>query len=103
MVLCGILTLLLSILLGGFVKHIVGHEAYSQGLYAELDRRAERLFKALHGTVTEAQCKSTQKAVAAAWSGQLDLIKQRVSALEERIDGVAHDYGPAFKHPEARD
>jgi hypothetical protein len=85
MILCGILTLLLSILLGGFVKHIVSHEAYSRALYAELDRRSERLFKSLHGTVTKTQCESTQKAMAAKWKGQMDLVSQRVNALEDTV------------------
>ena len=100
MLLCGVLTLLLSLLLGGFVKHIAGHEAYSQALYAELDRRAERLFKALHGTVSDAQCKSIQKAAATAWSGQLDLIKRRLDALEHQVERIAEGHAPAPKYTE---
>jgi hypothetical protein len=95
MLLCGILTLLLSILLGGFVKHIVGHEAYSRTLYAELDRREQRLFQALHGTVNEAQCQATQKGMAAASAGQLDLVRQRLSVLECRLDAWGEGHGRA--------
>jgi hypothetical protein len=103
-VLCGILTLLLSLLLGGFVKHLVGHEAYSQALYAELDRRQERLFKALHGTVNGEQCKSTQKAMTASFTGQLDLVKQRVTVLEDKLGTVeqAHTRGPHRATPQGQ-
>lgn len=100
MILCGILTLLLSILLGGFVKHIVGHEAYSQRLYAELDRRQERLFRALHGTVNGEQCKSIQKAMAAAWGGQLDLVKQRLDVLEGKVSAAQPPHERTPKHSE---
>jgi hypothetical protein len=95
MLLCGILTLLLSILLGGFVKHIVGHEAYSQSLYAELDRREQRLFQALHGTVNDAQCQAAQKVMATASAGQLDLVRQRLSVLECRMDALGEGHGRA--------
>jgi len=100
MLLCGVSTLLLSILLGAFVKHIMGHEAYSQRLYTELDRRSERLFKALHGTVNDAQCKSVQKATATTWSGQMDLVRQRLDTLEHRIEKMAAGRTPAPKYRE---
>lgn len=85
-VLCGLLSLLLSLLLGGFVKHITAHEEYSRGLYRELDARAERLFEGLRGFVTEAKCADREAAVTATADAKLSVLEQRVGRCEQELD-----------------
>lgn len=76
--LCGVLSLLLSLLLGGFVKHIIGHEEYSRGLYRELDTRAERLFGELHDSMTESKCKALHAALEAS-------VEKRLASFDDRL------------------
>lgn len=67
-ILSGIVTLLMSILLGGFVKHLTEHHEYAQSLEKELNQKAERLFDTLERqetklelSVTKQQCEMVQR------------------------------------------
>ena len=55
--LCGIITLLLSILLGGFVKHISEHSKYQREITSDFDGKCGRLFDLLEEGQTKEACK----------------------------------------------
>ena len=66
-ILCGLLTVIMSILLGGFIKHLAGHSSDS-----------DRLFKVLDGYV------------------QKELCTERVERIEEKIDGLKETIEAGF-------
>jgi hypothetical protein len=78
--LSGIVTLLLSILLGGFVKHLAEHQDYNQTLEQRLNAKAERLFAALDNAQTKQQCETVQRFTAA----QLTDLNHKLDALLRR-------------------
>jgi hypothetical protein len=87
MILSGLITLLLSILLGGFVKHLAAHQDYSQSLEETLNLRAERLFDALEknerkidAVQSKAQCEIVQRFNAQ----QLAELHQKIDTLLQR-------------------
>ncbi len=79
-ILSGIVTLLLSILFGGFVKHLAEHQGYTQTLEQQLSTKAARLFEVLERTQTKEACDMIQRFNAT----QLAELNRKVDALLQR-------------------
>ena len=92
-ILSGIVTLLLSILLGGFIKHLSEHADYNRTLEASLNGRVKKLFEVLEKTdekldsaQTKVQCEMVNK-----------FLMARLSALEDKIDTLLKRHGEMHK------
>jgi hypothetical protein len=86
-ILSGVVTLLLSILLGGFVKHLAQHQEYNQSLQQRLNGQVDRLFVVLEKADTkldEAQTKEQCELVQRFFSQQLQEVHHKLDALLRR-------------------
>jgi hypothetical protein len=83
-ILSGVVTLLLSILLGGFVKHLAAHQDYNQALEQRLFAVLAKTDDKLDETQTRRQCEVVQRFLTA-----------QIGALESKIDTVLkhHSHG----------
>jgi hypothetical protein len=83
-ILSGVVTLLLSILLGGFVKHLSQHQDYNQSLQQRLNGQADRLFTVLEKAdlrLDQAQTKEQCELVQRFFSQQLAEVNHKLDAL----------------------
>jgi hypothetical protein len=82
--LSGIVTLLLSILLGGFVKHLAEHQDYNQTLERRLNGKADRLFDVLRKTEEKLDQAQTRQ--------QCDLVQrfftEHLAAVDRKLDAL---------------
>ncbi|MCL5281318.1 MAG: hypothetical protein M1376_15580 [Planctomycetes bacterium] len=86
-ILSGVVTLLLSILLGGFVKHLAQHQEYNQSLQQRLNGQADRLFTVLEKAdvrLDQAQTKEQCALVQHFFSQQLAEVNHKLDALLRR-------------------
>ncbi len=92
-ILSGIVTLLLSILLGGFVKHLAEHGDYNRALEQSLNGKTSKLFDVLD--------KTDRKLDAAQTKQQCDMVHAyltaRLTALEAKIDVLLKHHGEGHK------
>ena len=78
MMLSGIITILLSILLGGFVKHLAGHQQDRAIIFEGIENKMDRMDKKLDKCQTKTDCDVVHKAAA-------ELLEQKVMYLELQI------------------
>ena len=93
-ILSGVVTLLLSILLGGFVKHLAAHQEYNETLQQRLNGQADRLFAVLEKAdlrLDQAQTKQQCELVQRFFSQQLAEVNHKLDALL----GRDHEKGSA--------
>jgi len=92
-ILSGIVTLLLSILLGGFIKHLAEHGDYNRTLEQSLNGKTQKLFEVLD--------KTDRKLDAAQTRQQCDMVHSfltaRLNALEAKIDVLLKHHGEGHK------
>ena len=79
-VMSGIVTLLLSILLGGFVKHLAGHQADRADVFQALENRTERMFGLLEKAQTKENCDNIH-------AGNMALMSAKLESLENMVKG----------------
>ena len=68
--LCGVITLLPSILVGGFVKHLASHDQHSRALDSRLKDIPDK-----------EQCRTFRESIQSVWTSKLDAIHTQVEAL----------------------
>ena len=72
--LCGVITLLLSILLGGFVKHLASHDQHSRALDDRLKHIPDK-----------EQCRTFRTSIQEVWTAKLDAIHTQVETLATEL------------------
>jgi len=92
-ILSGVVTLLLSVLLGGFVKHLADHADYNRTLEQSLNGRVKRLFDVLEKTDAKLDSAQTKQ--------QCEMVNSflmaRLSALENKIDALLQHHREGHK------
>jgi len=78
----GLVSLLLSILFGGFVKHLASHGDHTQALACQLDERCERLFQLLAKTQTLEDCRRQHEADRTTVAARMECINAKLNAMD---------------------
>lgn len=84
-ILGGLITTLLSILLGGFVVHLAGHGKHTAKLYSQLDARSERMFKILGTARQQDECDRIHKGQTDLLQAKMDLVQREIQHLSEAL------------------
>lgn len=82
MFLTGIVTLLLSLLLGGFIKHLTGHQQDRAALFTSIEKKMDRISNKISAFQTKENCEMFHLA-------QERLFKLQVREVEARIKNAA--------------
>jgi len=79
----GLITLLMSLFFGGFMKHLAGHHAFSMTLSNEIDTRFERMFEILDKAQSKTGCNERHDTTMELMTAKLQSIENLVKMLNE--------------------
>ncbi len=78
MMLSGFITLLLSILLGGFVKHLAGHQQDRSDIFTTLDKKWDKISETLEKMQTKEGCQLIH-------DSHVELIDTKLDSIEDKL------------------
>jgi hypothetical protein len=86
-ILAGIITILLSILLGGFIKHLSGHSEHTRELHRELAEMADQL-------QNKEQCETFRDSLEAIFKAELSAIHTEIAGIMRELKGLCRERRP---------